>query len=134
MIPNLVPIAFTLGLMGWLGIPLDMFTLMIGTIAIGLAVDDTIHFMHNFRRYYDETGNPEESVQRTLASAGQAMLFTTLVLAAGFLVYTQAYMVNLIAFGLLITVAITLAFVADVTLAPALVVMLTRKRNGAPPA
>ncbi len=134
MIPNVVPIVFTLGLMGWLDIPLDMFTLMIGTIAIGLAVDDTIHFMHNFRRYYDATGDPEEAVQRTLVGAGQAMLFTTLVLATGFLVYTQAYMVNLIAFGLLTTTAITLAFIADVTLAPALVTMLTRKRSGAPPA
>jgi predicted RND superfamily exporter protein len=134
MIPNLVPVAFTLGLMGWLGIPLDMFTLMIGTIAIGLAVDDTIHFMHNFRRYYDETGDPEEAVQRTLSGAGQAMLFTTLVLAAGFLVYTQAYMVNLIAFGMLTATAISLAFIADVTLAPALVTMLTRKRSDTPPA
>jgi predicted RND superfamily exporter protein len=130
MIPNLSPIVVALGLMGWLGIPLDMFTLLIGTIAIGLAVDDTIHFMHNFRRYFEQTGDPHLAVQRTLQSAGQAMLFTTLVLVSGFLVYTQAYMNNLFAFGTLTATAIAVAFVADVTLAPALVTALSR-RGGA---
>ena len=127
MIPNLSPIVFTLGLMGWLGIPLDMFTLLIGTIAIGLAVDDTIHFMHNFRRYFEESGDPHLAVRRTLQGAGQAMLFTTLVLVSGFLVYTQAYMDNLFAFGILTATAIAVAFVADVTLAPALVTTLSRQ-------
>ncbi|MAG31982.1 MAG: hypothetical protein CL908_13940 [Deltaproteobacteria bacterium] len=130
MIPNLSPIVFTLGLMGWLGIPLDMFTLLIGTIAIGLAVDDTIHFMHNFRRSLEDTGDPHLAVRRTLQGAGQAMLFTTLVLVSGFLVYTQAYMDNLFAFGTLTATAIAVAFVADVTLAPALVTTLSR-RGGA---
>ncbi len=127
MIPNLAPIVVTLGLMGWIGIPLDMFTLMIGTIALGLAVDDTIHFMHNFRRYFDESGDAFGAVQRTLRTAGQAMLFTSLVLASGFLVYTLAYMANLVSFGLLTATAISLAFVSDVTLAPALVTTLARK-------
>jgi len=103
-----------------------MFTLLIGTIAIGLAVDDTIHFMHNFRRYFEQTGDPHLAVQRTLQGAGQAMLFTTLVLVSGFLVYTQAYMNNLFAFGTLTATAIAVAFVADVTLAPALVTTLSR--------
>jgi len=130
MIPNLAPIVFTLGLMGWLGVPLDMFTLMIGTIAIGLAVDDTIHFMHNFRRYFQASGDADVAVERTLTGAGQAMLFTSLVLATGFMVYTQAYMLHLFSFGLLTATAIVMAFIADVTLAPALMKKLARAPVG----
>lgn len=75
MIPNLAPVIFTLGVMGWTEIPLDMFTLMIGTIVMGLAVDDTIHFMHNFWREYDARGNVDAAVAHTLRGTGQAMLY-----------------------------------------------------------
>ncbi|MCP3898258.1 MAG: Fis family transcriptional regulator, partial [Desulfobacteraceae bacterium] len=51
MIPNIYPIIIMLGIMGWFDFPMDLFTMLVGSIAIGLAVDDTIHFMHNFRRY-----------------------------------------------------------------------------------
>ena len=70
MIPNLSPILITLGFMGWAGIPLDTFTLLIGSIALGLAVDDTIHFFHNYIRYYKRGGNPHRAVQETLLSTG----------------------------------------------------------------
>jgi predicted RND superfamily exporter protein len=126
MIPNFAPVLFVLGLMGWLGIQLDMFTLMLGTIVMGLAVDDTIHFMHNYRRELERTGSVEEAVSQTLRGAGQAMLFTSCVLATGFLVYTQAYMVHLFNFGLLTAAAIVMAFFADLTLAPALVKLAAR--------
>ena len=121
MIPNLVPVAFALGLMGWLGIALDMMNLMLGSIVIGLAVDDTIHFMHSFRREIERNGDVASAVANTLRGTGQALLFTSFVLATGFLVYTQAYMDMLFDFGFLTASAITVAFLADLTLAPALV-------------
>ena len=121
MIPNLVPVFFALGVMGWLDIPLDMFSLPIGSILIGLAVDDTIHFMHNFRREYEATGDVDAAVTQTLRGTGQALLFTSCVLATGFLVYTQAHMVHLFNFGMVTAASIVVAFLADVTLAPALV-------------
>jgi predicted RND superfamily exporter protein len=126
MVPNLAPILFTLGVMGWVGIPLDMSTLLIGGIIIGLAVDDTIHFMHRFERTCGETGDPQRAVRETLETTGTAMLFTSVVLAAGFLVFTSAYMVNLAIFGLLCALATAVAFLADVTLAPALMVLVRR--------
>jgi predicted RND superfamily exporter protein len=126
MVPNLAPILFTLGVMGWAGIPLDMSTLLIGGIIIGLAVDDTIHFMHRFERTCGETGDPQRAVRETLETTGTAMLFTSVVLAAGFLVFTSAYMVNLAIFGLLCALATAVAFLADVTLAPALMVLVRR--------
>ena len=86
MIPNLSPIIIALGVIGVTDIQLDLFTMMTGSIAIGLAVDDTIHFMHNFRRYHLDTGDVKLAVHQTLQSTGRAMLFTTLVLSTGFFI------------------------------------------------
>jgi predicted RND superfamily exporter protein len=129
MIPNLAPILAALGLMGWVGVPLDAFTLLVGSIAIGLAVDDTIHFMHNFRRYYERSGDLRGAVRETLSSTGQALLFTTLVLCAGFFLYMLASMNSLFHFGLLTGFTIAVAFVADVLLAPALMALAMRPKT-----
>ncbi len=127
MIPNLTPIAATLGLMGWLGIPLDVFTLLVGCIAIGLAVDDTIHFMHGFERAYAREGDVGEAVSITLQSTGRALLFTSLVLATSFLGYALSPLAHIGNFGWLMATAMTLAFGALIVLAPAL---LTLFRTG----
>ena len=126
MIPNLTPIVLTLGLMGWFGIPIDLFTMLIGSIAIGLAVDDTIHFMHNYRRYHHETGDVPEAVRSTLLTTGRAMLVTTVVLSCGFFLYMFATLSNLFNFGLLTGFALIMALLADLFLAPALMAQLHR--------
>lgn len=131
MIPNLLPILIALGLMGVTGMQLDLFTMLIGSIAIGLAVDDTIHFFHNFHRYYAESGDPRDATRRTLLSTGRAMLVTTLVLSLGFLVYAFSAMGNLANFGRLTALAIVVALIADFLLAPALLTLLVRRRDGA---
>ncbi|MFT5695746.1 MAG: putative RND superfamily exporter protein [Myxococcota bacterium] len=129
MIPNLAPVLLTLGIMGWFDVPLDAFTLLVGSVAIGLAVDDTIHFFHNFRRYYDREADVEIAVRKTLETTGQAMLFTSIVLALGFAIYTQAYLTNLFYFGLLTSLTIVFAFLADIVLAPALLVKVFGSSN-----
>jgi predicted RND superfamily exporter protein len=126
MVPNLAPIILTLGLMGWLGIALDTFTLMIGSIAIGLAVDDTIHFMYVFRKYYDELHDTQSAVRETLRTTGHALLVTSIVLSLSFFIYAFASLTNLVKFGLLTGVTIIFAFVADITLSPALMALSTR--------
>ncbi len=130
MLPNLAPIVIVLGFMGWVGIPLDMFTMLIGSIAIGIAVDDTIHFVYNFRRYFAESGDATDAVRRTLATAGRAMLTTTLVLAAGFFIFMFASMQNLYNFGLLTGIALILALAADFLLAPALMTVTAASSAG----
>jgi len=127
MIPNVTPIIITLGLMGWTGIPLDAFTLLVGSIAIGLAVDDTIHFMHHFRHYYEATGSVSQGISETLRSTGQALLYTSLVLSSGFFIYMLASMQNLFYFGLLTGLTILLAFLCDVILAPALITLAMQR-------
>ncbi len=131
MIPNLMPIFLTLGIMGAAGIPMDMFTMLIGSIAIGLAVDDTVHFMHNFRRYYDETADAREAVRRTLLTTGRALLVTSIVLSLGFLIFMFSSMNNLFNFGLLTGFTIVMALLADFLLAPALMTLLTARRAAA---
>ena len=127
MVPNLIPIILTLGIMGIAGMPMDMFTMLIGSIAIGLAVDDTIHFMHNFRRYYYESNDARLSVHKTFHTTGRAMLITSVVLSIGFFIYMFASMNNLFNFGLLTGVTIVTALLADFFLAPALMVLITGK-------
>jgi predicted RND superfamily exporter protein len=136
MIPNLMPVLLTLGLMGWIGFPLDISTMMIGAILLGVAVDDTIHFMHGFYRYYGVTGDPERAVEQALQTTGRAMLFTSIVLAAGFFIQMLATVDNLTHTGALTGFAVVMAFLADVLLAPALLVTLEprRSRRAAAPA
>lgn len=126
MVPNLAPIIVTLGIMGWVNIPMNLFTMLVGNIAIGLAVDDTIHFMHNFRRYFEKSKDAKFAIMETLHTTGRAMLVTSCVLSIGFFIFMFATMNNLIHFGFLTGLAIVLALLADYFIAPALLVVVNR--------
>jgi predicted RND superfamily exporter protein len=130
MIPNLLPIALMLGLMGWVGSTLNFSTMMTGAVVLGVAVDDTIHFVQNFQRFYRASGDPEAAVRRTLETTGRAMLFTSIVLATGFFIYTLATMANIVATGVFTGFAVIAAFLADVLVAPALMVLFQRRMAG----
>lgn len=132
MIPNLTPILLMLGVIGFFNLPMDLFTMMVASIAIGLAVDDTMHFMHNFRRYYDQSGDPVRAVHETLQTAGRAMLVTTIVLSLGFFIFAFATMSNVRNFGLLTGFTIITALLADYLLAPALMVLVNKRRHDSP--
>jgi len=121
MLPNLFPIAVVLGVMGWLDIPLDPSNIIIGSLLIGLAVDDTIHFLQTFQQYHLETGETVLSVRNTLTTTGTALLFTSVVLVSGFCIMgAVATMHNTIDFGFLTAFGITTAFLADIIISPAL--------------
>ena len=128
MAPNLMPILVVMGTMGWIGAPLDMLSSLIGGIALGLVVDDTIHILHGFRRNYEETGDVEESTRRVMQTTGRALLFTTAVLGAAFFVFSFAHAEPLMNFGRFTALAIVLAFVFDVLLSPALLALVYRRR------
>ena len=127
MIPNLTPIVLGLLLMYMMEIPLDMFTLLIGSIAIGLAVDDTIHFLHNFRRYYLESGDSSLAIQKTFLTTGKAMVITTVVLSLGFYSYMMAEMISIQNFGFITGTVIVMALLADLLLAPALMIVVAKR-------
>lgn len=129
MFPNLLAILIVMGLMGVYQLPFDLFTMLLGSIAIGLAVDNTIHFMHNFRRYFTQTGDVAAAVRKTFLTTGRALFITTVVLSIGFFIYMFAAMNNLFYFGLLTGITIVLALVANFLLAPALMALIYRSNH-----
>ena len=126
MIPSLMPITIVVAILCLLGYPLDMFTMLIGSIAIGLTVDDNVHFIHGFRRNFALTGDAKQAIEDTLLSSGRAMLVTSVVLTFGFLIYTQSTLNNMVGFGILTALCIVLALVASFLLAPALMLLLNQ--------
>ncbi len=126
MIPSVLPITVVLAAMHLLGIRLDILTMLVGSIAIGLTVDDNVHFMHGFRRLYQKTGDPAFAIEETLASSGRAMLITSVVLSVGFFIYTQSQMANMITFGMMTACCIVLALGATFILAPALMMLANK--------
>jgi uncharacterized protein len=132
MIPNLLPIAAALGLMGWLDVPLDMTTITIGSIGLGLVVDDTIHFFYNFQKYHERTGDLRRAVEATFLGTGRAMMVTSLVLVGTFWVDVLASLANVVRFGLFIGLIVIFALLADLLVAPALMRVLHRRRAGWP--
>ena len=119
LVPNFLPTLAVLGIMGWLNIPLDLMTITIAAIAMGIAVDDTIHYMHRFQLERAEHGY-EEAVQRTHDSVGLAILYTSLLIIAGFSMLAFSDFVPSILFGLLTSMAMALALLVDLCLLPIL--------------
>ncbi|QFR50138.1 MMPL family transporter [Sulfurimonas lithotrophica] len=129
MIPNILPVIMSLGFMSMVNMPLDMFTMLVGAIVIGLSVDDTVHFFHNFARYHHMGHNVKESVEYTMVGTGRALVATTIVLSLGFYVYMFATLNNLINFGILAGGAITIALFSNILLGPALLTLITKDKN-----
>ncbi len=129
MAPNLLPIIMVMGLLRICGLDLDINTLFIGSIAIGLVVDDTIHFMYNFRKYYKVTGDSKKAIEETLLGTGRALLITSIVLCANFFTLMTGSLNNTRIFGLFTGLVIIFALLADFILAPALMTLATRKKN-----
>ena len=129
MCPNLLPIFMVMGLISLSGTSLDINTLFIGSITIGLVVDDTIHFMYNFRKYLDETGDPRQAIRETFLGTGRALLITSIVLSMNFFVLVTATLTHSVKFGFFTGIVIILALLSDFLLAPALLFLATEKDN-----
>ena len=132
MIPNLLPLIALVGFMGWTGIPFDLSNTIIGSVAIGLVVDDTIHFMHNFRRYFEQSGDLRWAVEQTLLTSGRAIAVTSVVLAGGFFTCLSSDMLSTWTFGLLMGLAVIFALASDFFLTPALMAVVHRKKTTVP--
>jgi uncharacterized protein len=120
-----------MGIMGAFSINLDMSTIMIGSIAIGIVVDDTLHFMYNFRRFVDQTGSAPLAIEKTLLGTGRAILLTSLILSSGFFILMTASLSLLVVFGWLTGITIVFALLADFIVNPALMVLVNGRRPAA---
>jgi predicted RND superfamily exporter protein len=124
MLPNMSPIFFTLGYMGYSGINLDYTKMLIATVAVGIVVDDTIHFVTRYHHEFDRCKNYAEALCRAFQSVGRAMCITTLVLVSGFMIFTLSLLESMTNFGLLISLTVSIALAADFLLMPALILKL----------
>jgi predicted RND superfamily exporter protein len=122
--PNLLAISCVLGVMGWLHIPLDMMTITIAAIGVGLADDDTIHYIHRFRHEVETDGSYQAALHRSHDSIGHAIYYTTITLVIGFSILSLSNFIPTIYFGMLTVVAITVALLASLTLLPQLLVLV----------
>lgn len=118
--PNMIPVLLTIGVMGWMNMPLDLLTSLLGCIIIGIAVDDTIHFMHHYRSYAAQGYDPETSVRKTLDIAGRAIVFTSVVLVGCFLIHLTDTFVTSKNFGFLLSIALSTALICNLLVVPAL--------------
>lgn len=122
--PNVLSIGTVLGFMGWAGIPLDMMTITIAAISVGIAVDDTIHYIHRFRREFPEHGTYRATMHFCHGSIGRAMFYTSVIFVMGFSILVFSNFIPTIYFGLLTGLAMVIALVAALTLLPALIVAI----------
>jgi predicted RND superfamily exporter protein len=124
IIPNMLPAAMVLGTMGWLGIPLNMMTITIASITIGIAVDDTIHYIHRFQKEFPKDRNYMATLYRCHCSIGRAMYYTSITITIGFSILLISNFVPTIYFGLFTGFAMMVALLANLTLLPQLFIIL----------
>ncbi|MDC0932933.1 MMPL family transporter [Arcobacteraceae bacterium] len=127
IIVNTVPVAVIFGFMGWMNIPLDMMTITIAAISIGIAVDDTIHYIHRFRLEYKKSDDLVLSIQNAHKSIGKAMFYTSTIIMIGFSILVLSSFIPTIYFGILTVIAMFMAIVSDLLLLPVLLILFRLK-------
>ncbi|NRA35474.1 MAG: MMPL family transporter [Polyangiaceae bacterium] len=128
MLPNLLPAISVLGFMGAIGLRLDVSNLLVSSIVLGIAVDDTIHFLHQFKAHYAKHGHVDNAIAHAFDHAGRALLSTSAILLTGFVVFYIGTLQNIRVFGGLICLSIIVALVADLIFAPAILRVVFRNR------
>ncbi len=121
VLPTIIPLMAAGGIMGFLGIKLRPSTAMTFSIALGIAVDDTIHFLARFRQEYIKDNNVSSAVTKTLLTTGKAIISTTIILSLGFVVMVFSEFVPNHEFGILATIVLIIALAGSMILLPVLI-------------
>ncbi len=124
IIANVVPISVLFGIMGWLNIPLDIMTITIAAISIGIGVDDTIHYIHRFKEEFKHDHSYENAMIRAHKSIGYAMYYTSVVIMIGFSILVLSNLIPTIYFGLLTVVVMFSLLASALVLLPRLMIIL----------
>lgn len=120
MIPNIVPIVLNFGVMGWFGIPLNTGTCMVAAIALGIAVDDTTHFMARYYKELKNTTEQKDAIMRCLKGEGEPVMLSSVALAVGFAILALSKFNPTIHFGLLSALVMLLGFFSEMLITPLL--------------
>jgi len=128
LIPNVLPLLFTAGLMGYLGVPIKPSTILVFSIAFGISVDDTIHFLAKYRQELKANNwKVRKSVYKALRETGVSMFYTSIVLFFGFLIFMYSSFGGTIALGGLVSITLLFAMVSNLLLLPALLLSFENK-------
>lgn len=130
MVPNVFPITLAMGLMGWAHIPLNSATAMVASIAIGLAVDDTIHFLNHLQQERRHQPRIRLALPHTMRAVARPMVYTSIILGIGFGTLLFSHFVPSVYFAILTVATVVTALIGDLTLLPALLTFLDDQRNG----
>lgn len=127
LIPNIIPLLLTVGIMGLFGIPLKPSTALIFSIAFGIAVDDTIHYLSKYKQDLAlYKGNVLKAVTKSLEETGVSMIYTSIVLFFGFVIFAFSNFGGTIALGLLTSLTLMFAMVTNLTILPALLLSFSK--------
>ncbi|MFA9373873.1 MAG: RND family transporter [Poseidonibacter sp.] len=124
LIANIIPISAVFGIMGWLNIPLDIMTITIAAISIGIGVDDTIHYIHRYKEEFKLDHNYTNAMKRSHESIGYAMYYTSLVVILGFCILVLSNLIPTIYFGLLTVIVMATILASALLLLPRLLIIL----------
>lgn len=124
MLPNVLSVTVVLGFMGWMNIPLDMMTITIAAISIGIAVDDTIHYIHRFKNEFQKDHNYLNTMHRCHRSIGHAMYYTSITIIIGFSILAMSNFIPSVYFGLLTGLAMLIALLGALTLLPQMLILV----------
>ena len=127
LIPNTLPIVFILGILGWVGEPINMGTAMIAAVSLGLSVDSSIHYTTAFRRHLYQRGHITEALQAAHQTAGRAMIFSTLALVVGFLALTTSEFIPTVSFGRLSCLTLLGGLLGNLLVLPVLLSLAARR-------
>jgi predicted RND superfamily exporter protein len=130
IVPNLVPLVFIAGVMGYLGVELKISTAIIFTIAFGIAVDDTIHLLGKFKFELMKGRTKMYALKRSYLTTGKAMILTTLILCSGFALLVFSSFLGTFYLGLMLCLALFAALIADLTLLPVLIFLFYHPKKG----
>ena len=119
IIPNIFASSFILGIIGYLSIPLDIMTITIAAITIGIAVDNTIHYLYRFKEFNNKN-NLMDSIKLTNSSAGLAVLTTSITIALGFSILSFSSFIPTVLFGIFTSLAMIFAMLGVIILIPSL--------------
>jgi len=123
ILPNLLGAAVVLGVMGWAEIPMDMMTITIAAITIGIAVDNGIHYIYRFREEYALTHSYVETLHVCHSNIGKAVFYTAMTIIFGFSILVLSNFIPTIYFGVLVASAMLIAFLAALTVLPKLILL-----------
>ncbi len=131
LVPNIIPLVLTAGIMGFAGIPLKPSTIIIFSIVLGIAVDNTVHFLARYRLGLYETENDiMASVIVSIRETGYSMIYTSIVLFGGFVIFILSDFGGTVALGVLTSLTLMVALITNLTLLPALLVTFDKEKKG----